>query len=313
MTHQRSTKLFDMEFEYTLYKLYSICCLVLILGCANEKKQETTGSFEITPSGYNYYVFKKGEGRKVEVGEYACFNVIEIMDDTILVRNSYVDGRINKLGILPYGQMSQQIGPIMEVLRELHVGDSVSYRVTAAELNIPPEAFRFNHIEYIIKLEYIQTREEYEEEKKQFEEKLEHRKDSIKALELGAIDFAKTTVESWQDQEVETTPAGVEYIIHQEGDGKLPLPGEPIALHFVGIVEGEGVFDNSFQSGLPFVFPFKRGSVIKGWDDVFDYIIRGSKVTMRVPYTLAYGEAGSPPLVPERANLYFYVEVEKNE
>jgi len=36
---------------------------------------------------------------------------------------------------------------------------------------------------------------------------------------------------------------------------------------------------------------------------------KGSKATIFVPYALAYGEAGSPPMIPAKSDLVFYIEI----
>jgi len=51
--------------------------------------------------------------------------------------------------------------------------------------------------------------------------------------------------------------------------------------------------------------------VIPGWDEGLLLLNKGSKATLFIPASLAYGAAGSPPVIPENADLIFYVELEK--
>ena len=69
------------------------------------------------------------------------------------------------------------------------------------------------------------------------------------------------------------------------------------------------MFDNSFSRGEPFVFPLGAGQVIKGWDEGLALLPKGTKATLFIPYELGYGETGSPPSIPPRSELIFYVEV----
>ena len=71
------------------------------------------------------------------------------------------------------------------------------------------------------------------------------------------------------------------------------------------------MFDNSYERGEPIDFQLGVGSVIPGWDEGFALLKEGTKATLFVPYSLAYGEAGSPPVIPERSDLIFYVELLK--
>lgn len=51
------------------------------------------------------------------------------------------------------------------------------------------------------------------------------------------------------------------------------------------------------------------GEVIKGLDDGVATMKKGERAIFKVPPNLAYGEAGSPPLIPSNATLVFDVEM----
>ena len=117
---------------------------------------------------------------------------------------------------------------------------------------------------------------------------------------------------------------------------KIPrVPGIPKALYtlkYVDIVVGKGPlaethkwytvrytgwltdgtkFDSSYDhpGGEPFTFPYGAKRVIIGWDTGFEGMHVGGKRRLYVPYQLAYGELGHPPVIPAKANLIFDVEL----
>ncbi|OAY43359.1 70 kDa peptidyl-prolyl isomerase [Manihot esculenta] len=90
---------------------------------------------------------------------------------------------------------------------------------------------------------------------------------------------------------------------------KSPFPGDEVEVHFSGHVEGGECLDSTRKKGVPFVFKLGQGEVIKGLDDGVATMKKGERAIFKVPPNLAYGEAGSPPLIPSNATLVFDVEM----
>ena len=90
----------------------------------------------------------------------------------------------------------------------------------------------------------------------------------------------------------------------------MPLKGEAVSVHYYGMLDADAkMFDTSFKSGTPYQFPIGEGQVIQGWDQGLTLFKRGTKATLYIPAALGYGAAGSPPVIPENADLIFYVEL----
>lgn len=67
------------------------------------------------------------------------------------------------------------------------------------------------------------------------------------------------------------------------------------------------MFDSSVDRKEPIKFPLKQ--VIKGWQEGVSMMQVGGKATLVCPSDIAYGENGSPPVIPAGATLVFDVEL----
>ncbi len=99
------------------------------------------------------------------------------------------------------------------------------------------------------------------------------------------------------------------------GTGALAQPAKCFYVHYTGwLVDGKK-FDSSHDStgaGMPrepLGFPQGARRVIPGWDAGFEGMRVGGKRRLIVPYQLAYGEKGRPPVIPPKATLVFDVEL----
>ena len=63
------------------------------------------------------------------------------------------------------------------------------------------------------------------------------------------------------------------------------------------------------QKGRPFKTQIGVGQVIKGWDEGFLQMKKGSKAVLICPSDYAYGDNGYPPVIPPKATLKFEVEL----
>ena len=106
-----------------------------------------------------------------------------------------------------------------------------------------------------------------------------------------------------------TTNSGLKYIIQKEGNGDLPKPGRSVSVNYTGYLLDGTKFDSSVPSGRPFTFRLGTGSVIRGWDEAIALFKTGTKARLILPYHLAYGEEGYPPLIPPSATLIFDIDV----
>jgi len=117
-------------------------------------------------------------------------------------------------------------------------------------------------------------------------------------------------LDSNKDNEgVKTTTTGLQYKILSGGNGKSPTAADRVTVHYTGKLADGTVFDSSIQRGQPATF--RVNQVIPGWTEALQLMKEGDKWTLYIPYSLGYGERGSPPQIPPFSTLIFEVELIK--
>ncbi|XP_011692859.1 PREDICTED: FK506-binding protein 59 isoform X1 [Wasmannia auropunctata] len=113
--------------------------------------------------------------------------------------------------------------------------------------------------------------------------------------------------------EVDLSPAqdrGVLKEIIKEGAGDAtPTAGCKVKVHYVGTLLDGTQFDSSRDRDKSFKFNLGSGNVIKGWDIGVATMKKGEIATLTCAPEYAYGNNGSPPLIPADATLKFEIEL----
>jgi peptidylprolyl isomerase len=111
------------------------------------------------------------------------------------------------------------------------------------------------------------------------------------------------------DGKVESAFA-LRYIDMKTGDGAEAQPGQFYTVHYTGWLASDGTkFDSSFDRNEPITFQQGVRGVIPGWDYGFTGMHVGGKRRLFIPYQLAYGERGRPPVIAPKSDLIFDIEL----
>ncbi|MEO8623345.1 MAG: FKBP-type peptidyl-prolyl cis-trans isomerase [bacterium] len=100
-----------------------------------------------------------------------------------------------------------------------------------------------------------------------------------------------------------------------EGTGAPAMPRKCLYAHYTGWLTNGTKFDSSrdtMPNGTkrePLSFPQGAKRVISGWDVGFEGMKVGGQRRLIIPYQLAYGELGRPPVIPPKAELIFDVQL----
>ncbi|MGL4423997.1 MAG: FKBP-type peptidyl-prolyl cis-trans isomerase [Gemmataceae bacterium] len=93
-----------------------------------------------------------------------------------------------------------------------------------------------------------------------------------------------------------------------EGKGEACPKGAKVKIHYTGWLKDGTVFDSSKKDGGdPITFPL--ANLIQGWQEGVPGMKPGGTRRLMIPYDLAYGAAGKPPVIPAKADLVFEIEL----
>jgi FKBP-type peptidyl-prolyl cis-trans isomerase len=93
------------------------------------------------------------------------------------------------------------------------------------------------------------------------------------------------------------------------GTGYEVKPGDAVVAFYHGTLKDGGTeFDSAFRRGEP--IPFSLNGVVQGWSKGVPGMKVGGIRKLTIPYAMGYGEMGSPPKIPAKADLVFVIQLE---
>ncbi|MGB0428477.1 MAG: peptidylprolyl isomerase [Flavobacteriales bacterium] len=141
-----------------------------------------------------------------------------------------------------------------------------------------------------------------------FEERvLALQKNEAEALRKEMTSFVETYQAKYPDAQF--FESGLIKVIETEGTGKTAKVGDTVSVHYTGRLESGDVFDSSVKRNEAFEFKIGENRVIPGWEIGLNGMNIGEKAKLIIPFYLAYGEGGYPPVIPPKATLEFDIEL----
>ncbi len=263
--------------------------------------QACSDGFKTSDDGLQYQVHTENSGEKIKVGDVVTLQMVYRTDSDSVLFDTYKMGQPVKLMVTE----PTFRGDLMSGLTLLSEKDSATFLLNADSLfektfNFPrPEFIRAgSYLTFIVKVDKVQSKEQLETEMKA---------EAEKQSALESVNIAKYIA----DNKLTTTKtaSGLQYVITKKGGADKAVAGDTVVVHYTGKLLNGNKFDSSLDNGKPIEFPVGQGMVIKGWDEAFTTLTKGTKATVIIPSALGYGpSAVGNGAIPAFSTLVFDVE-----
>src|SRR5579862_9153204 len=120
-------------------------------------------------------------------------------------------------------------------------------------------------------------------------------------------DYAKYLAKAAAEPGAVKTPSGLVYSELKPGTGASPRETQMVKVNYRGTFIDGKEFDSSYKRNMPIEFPLN--GVIPCWTEGVQKMKVGGKSKLVCPASIAYGDRGSPPVIPGGATLVFEVEL----
>ena len=269
--------------------------------------------FEKGEGDMMYRIHTDKVGETIKEGDFVAFKAIEKTEGDSVIYSSYDYDRPSLL----VKEKSVFKGDLFASLGLLSEGDSATFKINidsmVLKMGRPQPADTTNkYLIYTIKIDKVIPKGKLT--------------DSLFRIKIDA--FLKTEMDQAKNGEAAkvkayvsskglkpaVTPSGLNYVITKEGSGAKAAPGDTVLVNYTGMFLSGKVFDSSLpdiakKSGTfnpqrpyePLKLPVGINGSIPGFEEGLMLLPKGSKATLILPSSLAYGDQGNqgiPPFTP---------------
>jgi FKBP-type peptidyl-prolyl cis-trans isomerase FkpA len=268
------------------------------------------GGFKQADGGLLYNIVSTKGGAVIQPGDFISLNLVAKTDGDSVLFSTYESGREIQMA----AQKPQSKGDIFTGLEKLAEGDSAVIKIPADSMfkkgQQKPPGFKGKYLVYNIKIEKVIAKGNLSEAvfNGRVTDYIKTQGLVLKKAEPAKIQFYITH----QHLNVTKTADSLNYVITQQGTGPKPEVGDTVVVNYTGRLLSGKVFDTSIKDTAvkekmpvdpmrqykPIHIPVGQKRVIAGWDEGLLLLNKGSKATLVVPSSLAYGERGVSIISP---------------
>lgn len=266
--------------------------------------------YTTSPNGMEYKIVYDAPGtQKPQIGDYISAHLLSKVGDSVLFSTrSVLNNAPAEVQVMaPPGK-----GDVLEGFMYMTPGDSAIFRFSIDSLMKLPgmqplpwmKPGTGQKVCYYVVLAGIKSAKDKQAEMEQAAAKQKDIDDKLIQEYLTKNNIKATKTES-----------GLYYSITKMGNGTAAAKGDTVVVNYTGINLNGSKFDSNVDSafghaGVPFEFPVGMGRVIRGWDEGFTLLKKGTKGTLYIPSGLAYGaNSPDPGRIPPNGVLVFEVEL----
>lgn len=280
----------------------AIAALAIIISSCNT-------SYEKTPSGLAYKIFKGDGKRTLKAGDIIKFNIsVKLSPKDTVWFTTY--GKVPQY--IPFDTSNKQTNDFTEVLKFCGEGDSI---VAITQIDSLVKKGLAQYSEVLKKGDQVVTQVKIIKVFTKDEEVVQDQKKEIENKKKAEIADLESYIKK-NNIKAEKTENGVFVEMKTAGTGAPVLDGKQITVDYTGyLLENGKAFDSNVDSTIgkiqPFTFVVGRDPVITGWPEGLKKFAEGGSGTLYIPSMMAYGPRGSQPVIPPFAALKFVVTVRK--
>lgn len=278
------------------FLLLSIAIILGVYGCSEHR------GFKKTDDGLYYKFHVKGDDTTtLRPGMVLNLKLKYSINDSVLFNSDDIPQEF----MLPLNEPSYK-GDLYAGLAMMKPGDSATFITSADSFflktirmpSVPDTSFVGKEIFFDVKLISAKTQEQIEgEHKKEMEE--------AKATEA-------TTLQNYLKSKnimAAPLPSGLYYIETKKGNNQKPKTGDYSKIHFiVSTINGDTLY-SSYRQGEPMMWESGKEFDNKGVTEALSLMSKGSKASIIVPSSLAFGEQGRGQMVAPYTTLLYDLEL----
>lgn len=289
--------------------LFLLMAAGLITQACNNKND-----YKTTESGLKYRFISDVKGDKLNEGDFLLLNISFYDEkDSLMFASS---DQPYPMPLQYQDSLWRHYGQIFEAFKMLTKGDSIEFKVSAEDFYVktnqsvvPPTIRKDSDIRFNVGVVDVLDEEGFMSWQME-----EFQKEQDRAAKKAEVQLAKDEdiIEEYLKENnivAKKTESGLRYVVSKEGTGEQPAAGSTVKVHYNGTLLDGTKFDSSYDRKEPLSFKIGMGQVIPGWDEGISLLKKGSKATLFIPSTLAYGERGAGRDILPNSILVFEVEL----